>query len=311
MATLVLGLIDATPAQTRKFVSQFSHFQGYFSPALTGYEGSAVRGFVRNQWVGLSGAPKAYFLSAELDFGEVSGLSDPGLTGKNAMAMSVLSNTYGAFRENELIFSYASRIQLTNSHNLRLGVGVIHQSIRLDGNSLTFEEQNDPILGKFLGQFSEMQVTDFNVGLALTHEKYYLSYGVHRINGGQLTKGDKFIAAYPAETMIQFGVRESLTDQLALILNGFYRSRKDLPEVLELNLKALLMNKVWVGAGQRVNYATNFNFGILTEKMRIGYLYEIPSQKSYLLPGGTHEITAVLNLFKANEFPQRRNILIW
>jgi type IX secretion system PorP/SprF family membrane protein len=303
-------MLDAS-AQTRKFTSQFSHFQGYFNPGLAGYEGSTVRGFVRNQWAGMEGAPKTFFVSTEVDFGEIAGLEDPGLMGKNAISVSILSESNGAFRENEFIVSYASRIRLSESHNLRLGVGVIHQSVRLDGNALTWEEQNDPAFGEYLGQFSNMQVVDFNVGLAVTHKKYYISYGIHRVNGGQLTKGDHFMNAYPAEKMFQFGVRESLTDQLALIINGFYRSRKDLPQVMELNVKALLMNKVWIGAGQRVSYATNFNFGVLTQNMRIGYLYELPVQKSYLIPGGTHEITAVINLFNSFQPRNQREILIW
>lgn len=307
---LLVSMPDAG-AQTRKFTSQFSHFQGYFNPGLAGYEGSTVRGFVRNQWAGMEGAPKTFFFSTEVDFGEIAGLEDPGLMGKNAISASILSESNGAFHENEFIVSYASRIRLSESHNLRLGVGVIHQSVRLDGNALTWEEQNDPAFGEYLGQFSNMQVVDFNVGLAVTHKKYYISYGIHRVNGGQLTKGDHFMNAYPAEKMFQFGVRESLTDQLALIINGFYRSRKDLPEVMELNVKALLMNKVWVGAGQRVSYATNFNFGVLTQNMRIGYLYELPVQKSYLMPGGTHEITAVINLFNSFQPRNQREILIW
>jgi type IX secretion system PorP/SprF family membrane protein len=297
--------------QTRKFTSQFSHFQSYFNPGLTGYEGSTVRGFVRNQWAGMEGAPKTYFVSAEVDFGEMAGLEDPALMGKNAIALSILSESNGAFRENEAIVSYASRIRLSESHNLRLGAGVIHQSVRMDGNALSWEDQNDPAYSGYLGQFSDMQVIDFNVGLAITHKKYYFSYGVHRINGGQLTKGDRFIDAYPAEKMIQFGVRESLSDRISLSINGFYRSRKDLPEILELNVKALLMNKVWIGAGQRVGYATNFSVGFLTDKMRLGYLYEMPVQNSYLLPGGTHEITAIVQLFRSYSPKRQREILIW
>ena len=55
---LIWGLIGTDSlAQNRKFVSQFSEFQSYFNPALTGYEGSVVRGFVRNQWGGIEGAP--------------------------------------------------------------------------------------------------------------------------------------------------------------------------------------------------------------------------------------------------------------
>src|SRR5690606_23460181 len=86
-------------AQTRKNISQFSHFQSYFNPGLTGYEGSTVRGFVRNQWAGFEGAPQTFFFSTEIDFGEIAGELDPALMGKNAISINLLHDTYGAFRD--------------------------------------------------------------------------------------------------------------------------------------------------------------------------------------------------------------------
>lgn len=87
---LIMGIMSQGMSQSRKYVSNFSHFQSYFNPGLTGYEGSAVRGFVRNQWSGIEGAPRSYFISAELDFGELSGELDPALMGKNAVSINML-----------------------------------------------------------------------------------------------------------------------------------------------------------------------------------------------------------------------------
>ncbi|OOG76132.1 type IX secretion system membrane protein PorP/SprF [Algoriphagus sp. A40] len=310
---LLLLMSPLVQAQSRKYVSQFSHFQSYFNPGLTGYEGSTVRGFVRNQWSGFEGAPQTFFFSTELDFGELAGEIDPALMGKNALSLNLLHDTYGAFRENELMLSYASRVRLTESHNLRLGVGINYQSIRLDGNALTTEEQNDPTLGQYYGTFSDMQLIDANVGIALTHRQYYLSYGVHRVNGGKISSGDKFMEGYPAEQFVQAGFRETITPNLALITNALFRSRKDLPNVVELNIKALLMDKVWIGAGHRFDYATNLQFGFLTKRMKLGYIYEFPMGKSYLLPGSTHEFMVVVNLFKDNEKNKfvPDEVLIW
>jgi type IX secretion system PorP/SprF family membrane protein len=297
-------------AQSRKAISQFSHFQSYYNPSLTGYEGSTVRGFVRNQWSGFEGAPNTYFFSTEIDLGELSGVDDPSLMGKNAFSVNLLHDKYGAFRENELILSYASRVRLTKNLNLRLGVGVNYQSIRLDGNSLNPEEINDPTLGQYYGIFSDMQFVDLNIGIALTHKNYYLSYGMHRINGGAISSGDKFMNGYPSEKFFQAGFRENISSNIAVITNVNFRSRKDLPNVLEMNFKALLMNKVWVGAGHRVDFASNFQFGVLANRLRIGYIYEFPFLKSYLLPTSTHEFTVVLNLFGARENSEDR-VLIW
>jgi len=311
---IALPLMTGTSfGQSRKNVSQFSHFQSYFNPGLTGYEGSAVRGFVRNQWSGIEGAPKTYFFSTEIDFGEVAGEVDPALMGKNAVSINLLHETYGAFRENELMLSYASRVRLTENHNLRLGLGVVYQTIRLDGNAMSAEELNDPTLEQYYGVFSNMHVLDANIGMALTHKKYYLSYSMHRANGGKLKRGEAFMDGYPAEQLVQMGFREQLNPDLAIITNAFFRSRKDLPNMMELSIKTLLMDKIWVGGGHRFDYANNLQFGFLTKRMRVGYVYEFPIAKSYLLPGNTHEFSAILNLFKNNEKNRfvRDEVLIW
>lgn len=300
-------------AQSRKNISQFSHFQSYFNPGLTGYEGSTVRGFVRNQWSGFEGAPQTFFFSTEIDFGEVAGELDPALMGKNAISLNLLHDTYGAFRENELMISYASRVRLTENHNLRLGLGVNYQSVRLDGNAMTTEEQNDPTLGQYFGSFSDMQFLDANIGMALTHRQYYFSYAIHRINGGKASSGDNFMEGYPAEQFVQAGFREALTPNLAIITNAFFRSRKDLPNIVEMNIKVLLMDKVWVGAGHRIDYASNLQFGFLTKRLKLGYVYEFPMGQSYLLPGNTHEFSVILNLFKDNVKNKfvKDEVLIW
>ncbi len=311
LLSMITLSVQRTQAQSRKFVSQFSHFQGYFNPALTGYEGSVVRGFVRNQWGGIEGAPKTYFISAELDFGEVAGEVDPALLGKNALSVNLLQDNFGAFRENEVTVNYAARIRLTERHNLRLGTGVSYQSVRLDGNALTTEEANDPTIGQYIGTFSNMNVVDFNIGMALTHANYYVSYGIHRVNGGNFQNGDEFMDGYPAEQMIQAGYREALNENVSVAANGFYRSRKDLPDVLELNLKVLMMDRLWIGVGHRIDYATNAQIGFLAGKLRLGYIYEFPMANSYLLPGGIHEFTLALNLFRSNERRSKDEVLIW
>lgn len=307
----LVGVSHDLQAQSRKFMSQFSHFQGYFNPALTGYEGSMVRGFVRNQWGGIEGAPKTYFVSADLDFGELSGESDPALLGKNAFSVNMLQDNFGAFRENELTVNYASRIRVSQNHNLRMGAGVSYQSIRLDGNALTTEEASDPTIGQYIGTFSNVNVIDFNLGMALTHENYYLSYGIHRVNGGSLQSGDEFMDGYPSEHMVQAGFRQAVSDKLALSSNAFYRSRTNLPDVLELNLKLLMLDRFWIGMGHRFNYANHVQAGLLTKKLRIGYAYEIPMIGSYLLSGGIHEFTVALNLFRSNERQSERQVIMW
>ena len=311
VAFFLMGMGLSVQAQSRKYVSSFNLFQSYYNPGLTGYEGSTVRGFVRNQWSGVEGAPKTYFFSTELDFGELAGEEDPALMGKNAVSVNVLYDTYGAFRETELTLGYASRIRLSGKHNLRLGAGLNYQSVRLDGNSLTTEEQNDPTLGQYIGQFSNMNVVDFNLGIALTHANYYFSYGIRRVNGGKLTSGDEFMDAYPASSIFQAGYRSAVSENLAVIVNGMYSTQKNQDDNIELNIKALMKDRVWLGIGHRIDYATNAQLGVVTNRLRIGYVYEFPTGGGFRLPGNTHEFTAVFNIFRDNVRTDSQQVVMW
>jgi type IX secretion system PorP/SprF family membrane protein len=284
-------------AQSRKYVSQFSQLQGYFNPGLIGYEGTMFRGFVRNQWAGLEGAPKTYYASLEFDLAEMQGNEDAALSGRNAFGLNVLHDQYGAFTETELIVGYASRIQLSNSTNLRLGLGVNVNNIKLDGTNLTTEQANDPLIGQYINNFVDMRVVDFNIGLAITHQKYYLSYGIHNVNKGQISSGTEFMDRKPRVGILQGGYRSRLNQNLAVISNFMYRRQEDLPTNIEFNLKALLKEKVYIGAGHRIDYGNSFQLGFLMNKVRLGYTYELPLAKTFLIPNPTHEFMLAYSLF--------------
>ena len=296
ITTLLLALLLSvgTFAQSRKYMSQFSHLQGYFNPALTAYEGSMIKGLVRNQWAGWEGAPKMYFVSAELDF---SNLGGSGELGKNAMGVNLLSDEYGAFKETEFILSYSTRIQLNEKTGLRMGAGVNINSIRLDGTRLTTEQANDPTLAQYVGGFADMSVLDLNMGMSVTHPNYYASYAVHNINRGSASSGDIFMDKKPSVSIAQAGYRNRFSEQTTFIGNAMWRSQSDLPDNIEFNVKMLFYDKFWIGAGHRVDYANNAQLGILMGNVRFGYVYEWPMLQSYLLPNPTHEFMVSFSLF--------------
>jgi type IX secretion system PorP/SprF family membrane protein len=294
---LTLLLSVGAFAQSRKYISQFSHLQGYFNPALTAYEGTMVKGLVRNQWAGWEGAPKMNFISAELD---LANLGDSSVLGKNAIGMNLLSDEYGAFTESELILSYATRIQVSEKAGLRMGAGLNINSIRLDGTRLTTEQSNDPTLAQYVGSFADMNVLDWNIGMSLTHPNYYVSYAVHNINQGSISSGDVFMDKKPRVGIAQAGYRNRFTENVTVITNAMWRTQSDLPANVEFNLKFLFKDKFWIGGGHRAAYSNNAQLGLLLGKVRFGYVYEWPMLKSYLLPNQTHEFMVSYRLFGDN-----------
>ena len=291
---LALLLSVGAFAQSRKYMSQFSHLQGYLNPALTAYEGTMVKGLVRNQWAGWEGAPKMNFVSAEIDFANLGGNSD---LGKNAIGVNLLSDEYGAFTESELILSYATRIRVSEKAGLRMGAGLNINSIRLDGNRLTTEEANDPTLAQYIGGFADMNVLDLNIGMSVTHPNYYVSYGVHNVNQGSISSGDIFMDKKPRVGIAQAGYRNRFSENMTVITNAMWRTQSDLPAKVEFNMKFLFNDKFWVGGGHRVDDTNNAQLGLLLGNLRFGYAYEWPMLKTYRLPYPTHEFMVSYRLF--------------
>ncbi|GHB49828.1 PorP/SprF family type IX secretion system membrane protein [Mongoliitalea lutea] len=294
---LLIGISQYTYAQSRKYISQFSHLQQYYNPGLTANEGSMMRGFVRNQYAGWEGTPLTYFLSAEIDINQVRNRNEVDVMGKNAISITLLNDSYGPFTETELILGYATRIQLSEFTNLRLGLGVNYNTVRLDGNNLNTEQLGDPTVSQFAGNFADMQIVDFNIGMALTHKSYYISYGFHNVNQGQLSKGDIFMDKKPLVGVLLAGFREHLSPSMLLASNVMWRTQVDLPDNVELNLKVLFKDTFWLGLGHRINYANSAHLGFIFDKFRLGYVYELPLNNSFLLPNTTHEFMLAYSIF--------------
>ena len=213
----------------------------------------------------------------------------------------MLTDEFGAFRENELVLSYSTRVRVSENAQLRMGAGLNINSTRLDGTQLTTEQAGDPIVMQYVGGFAKMNVLDLNMGISLTHSKYYVSYGVHNINQGGMSSGDVFMDNKPMVGIAQAGYRNPVSSRMDVIVNGMWRTQSNLPANVELNTKVVFYDKFWVGGGHRVDYANNFQLGFLLKSMRLGYIYERPMLRSYLLPNTTHELMLSIALFGNGE----------
>jgi hypothetical protein len=60
-----------------------------------------------------------------------------------------------------------------------------------------------------------------------------------------------------------------------------------------------------------VRYANNFQLGFVFPMLRLGYVYEMPMSKTYLLSNTTHEFLAVIPLFRKNLKESSNEVLIW
>ncbi|MDX5417769.1 MAG: type IX secretion system membrane protein PorP/SprF [Hymenobacteraceae bacterium] len=326
LALFLFLLAIGGQAQSRKYVSNFSAYQHYYNPSLTGHESSILKTFYRNQWTGFEDAPKSLFFSGELDLADLDKSADRtshyqyrnsgrGYQGaRHAFGLVALQDRFGPIRETQLAFNYGTGIRLAELVSLRWGVALTYNNFRLDGNSLVVDNTNDPRYQHVMGQYNSMSKLDLNLGFALTAGNYYLGYAMQDITKGHfVTTGDEYMRdAYTRKHILQAGVRADLTDQFGVIANGLYQYDEQIKGTIEGQLKIVYNDMLWAGGGYRNDQAFHLAAGLNYRKLRISYAYESPIQEARSINRPTNEIGLAYTLKSVKqERTDRSGITFW
>jgi len=310
-------------AQSRKNVANFSQVQQYFNPALTGFEGSMLKTYFRDQWTGFDQAPRTIFASGELDLNQLKANKNNlgaeadteyrlGSSGSHAFGLTLLLDQFGPLQQNQVNVSYATGVRLSETLSLRLGGALTYETSKLNPGSMTLDMENDPEYTDLLMNGDRANKLDGNIGLVLTSEDYYFGYAMQDIARGGATSGSEQLKnMYPRQHVVQGGYRRGLTDQFGLIVNGIYRYDSKVKETIEGQLKGVVNNTFWAGVGYRNDLAVTFLGGVQVNQFRIGYVREIASGKAKGMNNGTNEIMLTYNLIPVKLEKQTRKISIW
>lgn len=323
---LLTLLVWDVNAQSRIGIADFGQYQQFYNPSLTGFNGSVLKTFYRNQWTGFEDAPKTVFASAEVDL-QYLGQKRNGfrvdnregrdfeqlLNVKNALGLTVLHDRFGPSTETQLQLSYGSGIRLSEQVNLRWGTAITYNSNRLNGNRLTVEQENDPKYRDVLGHSNGISKVDLNLGLALTTSDFYLGYAMKDITEGKFVMtGDDFLEGmYARRHIAQAGYRSGLSEQIGFTVNAVYQYDELNKSTLEGQLKLIYDNTLWIGGGYRNDLAYSVVAGLRLNQLSFAYAYETPVQEAQAIRKGTNEISLNYNLFAFKKPKQNEQIVIW
>jgi type IX secretion system PorP/SprF family membrane protein len=293
----VLGL----QAQNRKQIAHFSLFQPYFNPAMTGFEGSQLKTFYRDQFTGFTDAPQTMFLSGELNTADLGRTAGTGLGANGAVGFSLLRDTFGPFKETHFNLGYGSVVRLSETLRLRAGAALTYQVSRLDASRITMDELQDPEYQNLFGtDNNQTHKLDVNAGLTLTGQDFYLGYAIQDLAKGNMLAGDHYYDhTFPLHHVVQGGYRKGLTEQFGLVVNGIYRYDSKLQETVEGQLKGVWKNAFWAGFGYRHHLAMSFSAGLQVSRFRLGYGREMATSKAEGINAGTNELMITYQLKKA------------
>ncbi|MEJ5053769.1 PorP/SprF family type IX secretion system membrane protein [Sphingobacterium sp. MYb382] len=280
------------------------------NPAYTGYKEEWFGQMaLRSQWTGWDGAPKTGSIS-------IDGVVDP-IGKRHGVGLQVTADQLGAQSATAVYANYALRLQLNDEDTQRLSLGIAggFTQYGLDGNKLQAVETGDVVIPP--GKISTWR-PDIRLGVYYYNPRWYLGASVQdlfsdaskndefRFNENSLESLYKKISLYViGGAMFEFD--QGLYFRPSFLVKDDFKG----PTSLDINAMFIFNNKFWIGAGYRTRArifnreyfdqsplklsATNAITGIVqlyaTDKLRIGYSYDIMLNKMSGLQNGSHELT--------------------
>lgn len=305
-SVFILFVCTSSQAQNRKYVSSYSLFRQYYNPAFTGSDGSVIKSYYRDQWTGFDGAPKTLFISGEINLADYRKINTTGDETEqsakrgiqHAVGIFMLHDKFGPFVENQIYGSYRSLVNLTTDLRLQAGASIGYHGQTLDGNKLSSEDMNDPLLQKYANQTNRSGRINMNLGVVLSGENFYAGYAMQNVTGQLGRKENVFVGENnTVQYILQGGYRKSVSNQVGVALNGLFRYDKQQKETVEGQVKGVFYNTAWLGVGYRHSLAYMLSVGFRMKQIKMGYVYEIPIGNAQM-NGSTSEIILSYDLLK-------------
>jgi len=298
---IITGLLLFTNLVKGQQDAQFSQymFNGiYINPAYAGYrEQLNIHAFYRNQWTGITGAPKTMSLA-------VDAIANDGNVG---LALQISSDHLGA-QSNESVFgNYAYRIRINNDASTRLafGLGIGATQLGIDGAKLN---PNDPEIDQPIG-FQSIILPNARVGVYFSNDRFYAGISADNLISQYINiKRDAFIAQPKSHYYLTAGVLLPLNEDVLLKPSFLLKDDRGGPTSLDLNAFVIFGSKFWIGGSYRtgvnlynkdylqkdlsqLNSAVAAIQFLPTENFKIGYAYDFSIGPLQGYSAGTHEIS--------------------
>lgn len=270
-------------AQQLPQYSQYLFNQMAINPAYAGTNDySEVRSNNRQQWVGITDAPRTYMLTLE------GPIKDKNM----GLGMNLFTDVVGPTRRTGLNFSYAYHLKLKKEMFLSMGLSAGILQWGIDGSKLILHDtETDPNL---LIAYQTKVVPDFGAGLYF-HKKdqFYFGFSVPQLYQAPIPlypgagKNSKLVNQFNFNGAYKFKINDDFKVEPSFLL----KIEVPAPAKLDLGARVLYKEQVWIGAAYRSHDAFTMLVGYFYQDyLTIGYSYDISTTNIKKYSSGSHEI---------------------
>lgn len=307
--------------QQRPHYTQYILNQYIINPAITGIENyTDVKLSVRNQWVGLNGAPKTMYFTIHSPLGKndyrtsSTSYSVPGQNPRgraywesytaaephHGIGFTMINDKTGSYNFFSASATYAYHLGLSATTNLAGGFSAGITKVSIDRSKQDFTgtgDPSDPATGSALtGEISKIK-PNIGAGLWLYSRDYFIGFAVQQAvpqklnfvdDAAILTKG-RFVP----HLFLTAGYRFLLTEDINAIpsvMVKYVGSNSKMQFQPEGNIKLQYQDLFWVGGSYRYQngYAAMIGLNV-GNTMNIGYAYDFTTTQLNTVSQGTHE----------------------
>lgn len=276
-------------AQQDPQYSQYMFNPLSINPAYSGSRGVMNGALVyRNQWVSFPGAPNTQVLA----------INTPLKKGKVGIGFEMIRDQIGPKNTVAGYASYAYRVPLGKG-KLAFGLGAGFMNYRINWDQISYKDQQD-----YYAQLSAMSTTlpDFKFGVYFNNKKSYAGLSFTHLNTpkyGALI-GDTVIttATLSRHAYFTIGRAFALGSDFTFSPSIIARSVVTLTSAsVDLNLNFRYKEVMWFGVSARSEQSMVIMAQYaISEKLHVGYSYDMSLGRLRNYSSGTHEIMLGFNL---------------
>ncbi len=307
---------QAKPSYTQYVLNNY-----ILNPAVAGIENyTDVKLSLRDQWVGIPGAPVTAYFSIHTPIGKkdlrtnANSFQIPGENPRGKMAwdeyevspshqglgFSAVNDKAGYINRWTMTASYAYHKPLGVKTALAIGFSAGISSVNVDRSKVDFASgpQDDLAVGYTSGELKKIK-PELGAGLWLYSARYYLGASVLNIIPGKekftSSTGDKYGAFFSPNFFLTAGYKFALSDDVTVLPSAMFQYWKPQLSGLHTNIKFQYHDDFWVGGSYRFSdmisgYSAMAGLNV-SNTFNVSYSYEVATtSRLRTYTGNTHEI---------------------
>ena len=303
-------IFGATFAQTEPMYSQYIMNGFLINPSFAGRDGyTTVNLTVREQWVGMSGAPSTYAASFQTRILKNSFISKstavrkkiikPTKGGKVGLGGYIFNDNNGIMRRTGILLAYSYHIPMGRTggipNDLSFGLALKAYQFNVNMDGAILDNPNDALLNSY---DRTKYFPDFNFGASFTTSKYYAGFAMTNILRGSLvfadtsrTRGNELGGFY-----LTGGYKFPLAADWILEPSAFIKASDMLLTSIQMDLTARVYYKedYWAGLSYRTNDAIIAMMGLKYDRFYFAYAFDFTLTDIRRQSFGTHELSVAV-----------------